>query len=405
MKEKLRIFREELNNELSNILQYWADNTLDHENGGFHGQIDHFNNIVPHAPKGAVLTTRILWTFSAAYNYSENRKYLKIAMRAFNYIKDHFYDHKNGGLIWEVDYLGNPSNTRKQVYAQGFGIYGFSEYFKASEEQESLDLSTALFNQIEQHSFDHQYGGYLEALSQDWSPLADMRLSEKDENYPKSMNTHLHILEPYTNLYRVWKNDELKAKIKSLIRIFLDHIIDQNTDHFNLFFENNWEVKSQIVSYGHDIEGTWLMTEAAEVIGDKKLVKEVQDVAIKMTDATFGEGADDDGSLFYEKNLISNHLDTDKHWWPQAEAMVGFMNAYQISSDENYLDKSMDIWRFIKNNMVDRKHGEWFWRVDKNGMPNEGEDKAGFWKCPYHNSRACMEAIARIDSISLKRGK
>jgi mannobiose 2-epimerase len=213
------------------------------------------------------------------------------------------------------------------------------------------------------------------------------------------MNTHLHILEPYTNLYRVWKTDALASQMKNLIRTFLDHIIDQKTGHFNLFFEKDWTVRSEIISYGHDIEGAWLLTEAAEVLQDMDLLKEVEAVAIKMTHATMAEGVAGDGSLFYERESSLGHLDTDKHWWPQAEAVIGFLNAYQISGDEKYLLRSMQTWEFIKSNMLDQRNGEWYWSVDENGIPGEKNDKAGFWKCPYHNSRACMEGVRRINQI------
>ena len=399
MNDLLLQFKNELSDELNNILLYWKNNTLDHARGGFMGKIDHYNRADKLAPKGAVLNARILWTFSAAYRHSGATENLRIAERGYHYLKQHFYDQQHGGLFWEVDVRGNPTNTRKQIYAQGFGIYGFSEYFSATGNQESLDLAIALYKLIEEHSHDAAFGGYLEALSRDWQYLDDMRLSERDENYPKSMNTHLHILEPYTNLYRSWKNEELREKIRSLIRIFLDRIIDSGSHHFNLFFDNNWEVKSDMVSYGHDIEGTWLLTEAAQIIGDPGLLREVNNKALKMTDVIIQEGLDEDCGLFYELDTSTNQLDTDKHWWPQAEALIGFINAFQISGDRNYLDYAMKVWQFIKKRMIDHEHGEWFWRVDKAGEPIASEDKAGFWKCPYHNSRACMESMIRLDKI------
>ena len=395
MKNNIENIREELLKELVNILTYWENHTIDHDSGGFYGKINHYNHIVKDAPKGVVLNTRILWTFSAAYNHLKKKEYLQIASRAFEYIKDNFYDREYGGLIWEVDHEGNPLNTRKQIYAQGFGIYGFSEYFKASKDMSSLELAQSLFKEIELNSFDSEYGGYVEALNRDWSPLEDMRLSEKDANFPKSMNTHLHILEPYTNLYRVWKDDRLRQQIRGLIRVFLDRIINKQTYHFNLFFEMDWTVRSSIISYGHDIEGTWLLSEAALEIEDEGLLKEVNATAVKMTDAVIMEGLDKDGGIFYEKDGI--HLDSDKHWWPQAEAMVGFINTWQITGDKKYLEHALNAWRFIKKNVLDKVNGEWFGRVNRSGVPVDTEDKAGFWKCPYHNSRACIEIINRLE--------
>jgi len=389
--------RQELNAELASILGFWKTRTIDNENGGFLGQINSQNQIIPNASKGAVLNTRILWTFSAAYRFTKNPEYLEVANRAFQYIMDHFWDKTNGGLVWELDAKGNVLNGRKQIYAQGFGIYGLSEYYRATGNTFALDKAIELFNLVEKYSFDPKDNGYIEALSQDWQPLEDMRLSPKDANEPKSMNTHLHILEPYTNLLRAWPDEQLKKQVKNLIRVFLDKIIDSKTAHFNLFFGMDWEVRAHIVSYGHDIEGAWLLTEAAHELGDKALSHEVEQMAIRMVDATMAQGADSDGSIYNELEESHNHLDTDKHWWPQAEAMVGLAWTWKLTGNEAYLQKMEKTWKFIQSNLIDKQHGEWFWRVSKEGKTYESDDKAGFWKCPYHNSRALMEVITVFD--------
>jgi mannobiose 2-epimerase len=221
-----------------------------------------------------------------------------------------------------------------------------------------------------------------------------MRLSEKDANEPKSMNSHLHLLEPYTNLYRYWKNPLLAESIRKLIRIFLDKIIDKKTAHFNLFFDMDWNVKSSIVSYGHDIEGSWLLCEAAEELGDENLIKEVNEIALHMVDVTRDEGSDKDYSVFSE--CEGKHLDTDKHWWPQAEAMVGYTNAWKLTGDKKYLNLAEKVWDFIDLHMIDHELGEWFWRVDIDGIPYTADDKTGFWKCPYHNTRSIIEVVKRL---------
>ncbi|MCU4177247.1 AGE family epimerase/isomerase [Carboxylicivirga sp. N1Y90] len=388
----------QLEEELKNILEFWANNTLDHRNGGFVAELNGEGELSECTEKGAVLNTRLLWTFSAAYNFSKDAAYLKLADRAYKYLTQYFWDKEYGGLYWSVNTNGKVENSRKQAYAQGFGIYGFSEYYKASDKKESLDYAIQLFNLIEANYKDKKHGGYIEALANDWQLLDDMRLSSKDANEPKSMNTHLHIIEPYTNLYRCWPDAELKQSIQGLLKVFRDKIIDKKTFHFNLFFDVDWSVKSNIQSYGHDIEGAWLLNEAAHFIRDKELVDELQEASLKMVDVCMNEGQDRDGSIFYEKE--GGHLDTDKHWWPQAEALVGLLDAYQNTSDTKYLKAVVDVWQFVLNNVIDKKNGEWFWKVDKNGVPDLKPPKVGFWKCPYHNSRALMEAITRIKLIS-----
>jgi mannobiose 2-epimerase len=389
----------ELQQELEDILKFWSTYCLDHEFGGFVGRRDHFNRQIAGASKGAVLNARILWTFSAAYRFTRNQDFLILADRAYQYITEHFKDKLFGGLFWEVSEKGEVMNGRKQIYAQGFGIYGFSEYFRASKNPAALREAISLFELIEKFSFDHVDGGYLEALSNDWSILEDFRLSPKDANEPKSMNTHLHLLESYTNLLKVWPDEELRKKITALIRIFLDRITDRRTNHLNLFFGNDWSVRSSIVSYGHDIEGAWLLSEAAKVVGEMQLIAETEKNLIRMVDVTLVEGCDEDGSVFNEKEVVSGYLDTDKHWWMQAEAMVGLAYAYKISGNEIYPDCMVKIWDFICKTMIDRLNGEWFWRVNKLGVPVVSEDKAGFWKCPYHNSRAIMEVLTILEQV------
>jgi cellobiose epimerase len=394
MKRSITEFIGELNGELDRIMDFWIKHAIDNGNGGFYGKILSSGVRVKDATKGAILHGRILWSFSAAYIYNGNKKYLEMADRAFQYMADHFIDKKNGGVYWELDCKGNPVNTRKQAYALGFAIYGFSEYYKATGNEKSLQLAQELFWTLEKNYVDKEFGGYIEALSEDWSPLEDMRLSVKDANEPKSMNSHLHIIEPYTNLYRCWKNPILADSIRKLIRIFLDKIIDNNTAHFNLFFDMDWTVKSSIVSYGHDIEGSWLLSEAAEVLGDEQLIKETNAMALRMVEVTCLEGSDVDGSLFYERE--GNNFDTDKHWWPQAEAMVGYTDAWKKTGDKSYLSRAEMIWDFIDLHIIDHGLGEWFWRVDSEGNPYETDEKTGFWKCPYHNTRSLIEVINRL---------
>ena len=391
--------KDELAQELEHILKYWTEFCLDNEFGGFVGRRNHFNRQIGGASKGVVLNTRILWTFSAAYNFTHKPEYLALADRACLYINENFNDREFGGLFWELDEKGEVRNSRKQIYAQGFGIYAYSEYFKASKNPQALEKAKALFGCIEKYSFDLVGGGYFEAFANDWSALEDFRLSPKDANEPKSMNTHLHILEPYTNLLKIWPDERLRKKTTALIRLFLDKIIDHRTHHFNLFFANDWTVQSSIVSFGHDIEGAWLLYEAAMAVGDKLLIEEVSENLVQMVDSTLAEGCDLDGSLFNEKDLLSGHLDTDRHWWMQAEAMVGLAYAWKITGKNIYKNQLVNVWQFIRTTMIDWVNGEWFWRVNKDGIPIASEDKAGFWKCPYHNSRAMMEVITIISAL------
>ena len=379
----------------NNILPYWEKYMQDHENGGFYGRMSGDEKLMPEAEKGAILNARILWTYSSAYRLLKSSEYWEMATRAKRYLIDNFYDKQYGGIYWSLDYKGNPLDTKKQIYALGFAIYGLSEYHRATGDREALDYAIMLFKSIEEHSFDKEKNGYLEALTREWNEIEDMRLSEKDANEKKTMNTHLHILEPYTNLYRVWKNDELRKQIKNLVEVFLDKILNKETNHLRLFFDENWNGKDHIISYGHDIEASWLIHEAALVLEDETLLKRVEAVVPQIANAA-GEGFQADGGMIYEKNTETGEVDADRHWWVQAETVVGYINLYEYFNNEDALEKALQCWNFIKKHLIDSKNGEWFWSLKADGTINTIDDKAGFWKCPYHNGRMCMELLGRF---------
>ena len=387
----------EIQQELSNILSFWMETTLDTKHNGFIGKMDSLGKIHTEAEKGGVLNARILWTFSAAYNHTGNIAYLEIAKRAFQYIQTYFRDKGLGGVYWTVDYQGNPLNTRKQIYSQAFTIYGLAEFYIAIQNEEVLEFAKELFFLIEKYSFDSEHGGYLEAFSRDWKLLGDLRLSEKDCNDPKTMNTHLHVLEAYTTLYGVWKDPYLAKQIRGLLAVFENKIIDNATHHLKLFFDKKWFSQSNNISFGHDIEASWLLLEAAEALNDRNLIDKFKKIALKMAEAST-EGLQTDGSMVHEFDQISGHYDSHREWWVEAEGMIGFLNAYQISKDKKYFKIVQGLWHFTKKYLIDTKSGEWIWGVYEDYSPMIAEDKVGFWKCPYHNARACMEILKRVNN-------
>ena len=419
-----------------NILHFWMTQMVDEENGGFYGRMDNSGTIHPEAEKGAILNARILWAFSAAHRVLgkldnldnidrlDSPDYASMARRAYEYFVSHFIDWEYGGVYWSLDSKGQPLDTKKQFYAIGFAIYGLTEYARATGDREALDYALQLFDCIEEHAFDHKYNGYIEACTREWGEIADMRLSELDANYPKSQNTHLHIIEPYTNLLRCLK--ELHAQescdyvpvlgsvlpigisvpvetmvrvegaLRNLIDIFTDRILNPETHHLDLFFEMDWtRGAGHLESYGHDIECSWLMHEAALVLGDPQVLAKVEPIVREVAEAS-EKGLRPDGSMIHEANLDTGHQDDDLHWWVQAENVVGWYNIYQHFGDEEALEKAFRCWTYIKQNLIDEQHGEWYWSRHADGSLNTTDDKAGFWKCPYHNSRMCLEVIERV---------
>lgn len=381
--------KSELKVELITILNYWKNNCIDHEFGGFVGKIDHFNTVVPKSNKGIILNTRILWSFSAASNHLKTTEYNDICDRAYHYLKGFFKDETHKGVYWELDYKGAPINKRKQIYAQAFTIYALAEYYMFSKNEEAKNWAIEIFESLEFFAKDTMNMGYFEAFNEDWSAIADMRLSDKDMNASKTMNTHLHVLEAYTLLLKIYDNDRLRASLKMLVEVFFENFLNAK-NHYELFFDSQWNVLSNTVSYGHDIEAAWLVIEAAKLLNDEVLLNKANEIAVKVADTFLKEGIDEDGAVLNEKNLITNHVDTDRHWWPQVEALVGLKYVYHISKEDKYITHSLTIWEFIKKYLIDYQNGEWHFRVDKNGKVYTQEDKVSMWKAPYHTSRACI---------------
>ena len=392
---KLDVLKSEVGAELrNNILPFWMKQMIDQNNGGFFGRIEGNGVVHADADKGCVLNARILWTFSSAYRILKNPDYLKVAERSKDYLLEYFFDKKNGGVYWLLDNKGKVKDGKKQIYAQAFAIYGLVEYFRVTNDKNCLNNAIGLFKLIEKYSYDEKLDGYFEAFTMEWGPLDDLRLSAKDANEKKTMNTHLHVLEAYTNLYRVWKDDFLKQQLERLIAVFADKIINNQTYNLSMFFDEDWNDKTDLVSYGHNIESSWLIYEAALVLGDDTVIRKVKKICLHIADAS-KEGIMKDGSMIYEKFFRTGHIDYDRHWWVQAETVIGFLNAFYLSGKEEYLNLSVAEWKFISDHLIDRSNGEWYWSVNKDPKANIREDKAGFWKCPYHNSRMCLEIIER----------
>lgn len=368
----------------TNILPFWQERMVDYRQGGFYGRIDGYNVLHPDAEKGAVLNARILWTFSAAARVLHNTPYRILAARAYDYLMQRFIDREHGGVYWSLNADGTPLDTKKQTYAIAFAIYGLAEYYRATQDPEALDAAIRLFEDIEAHAFDAVNVGYIEALTRDWQPIADMRLSKSDENGSRTMNTHLHVLEAYTNLYRVYKDPRLARQLRVLIDIFVNRLYNPSNGHLDLFFDDQWQGRRDKTSPGHDIEAAWLLHEALEVLGDPILLQETLPVCQQLAQAA------------------ENGILKESQWWCYAEAVVGYIDQWKLNQKALPVEAAINLemaeaaWDYIQSHLIDREHGEWYWAILPDGTPDTSNDKAGFWKCPYHNSRMCIELIERL---------
>ena len=329
----------------------------------------------------------------------QDTAYLKIADWAYQYLSQKFWDSEFQGVYWSLNAQGQTINNRKHTYAQAFTIYGLSAYYQTSHHQESLALAKTIFALIDQYTYDDIYGGNIECRNRDWSPMPDMRLSTKEINSTKSMNTLLHLMEAYAALYTVWPDALLKKRLADLVNVFLKKIIDPSDYHQQMFFDIRWQSLLQRKSFGHDIEASWLLLECAEITGEPKLIQQAKECGVKMAQAVYDQAYFNDGSILYERDADGRQV-KEKHWWAHAEAVVGFYNAYQLSSEKYFYEAAMQVWQYIQTHFVDQKYGDWYKILRGDGSPILSHIKVGPWECPYHHARMCMEMSKRLNASS-----
>ncbi|MBW8880229.1 MAG: AGE family epimerase/isomerase [Asticcacaulis sp.] len=393
-----KTLRHEARQEAKQLLRWWALKAPDDRFGGFWGEIDAHGQPVREAPKSAILNTRMLWFFSAMAAYLDSDESLLLAHRAANYIRSHFLDPDHGGVYWLVDHKGQVIDAKKQGYAQAFAVYAFAEYHKVTQDRACLDIARQIQGEIEERFWDRGNGGYIEAMSAFWYNVGDQRLSDKDTDCPKTMNTHLHILEAYTNLHRAAPDEVSHAALYRALDIFIDRFVDHKTHNLKLFYDMDWADHTAAISYGHDIEASWLMWEAAEVLNEPDLLRRVKPLTLELAREVLRDGLNGDGGVAYERRH-DGHLDGDGEWWGQAEGLVGFVNAWQLSGDGRFLDATARLWDHMKDQYGAGGRDEWTWYAGNAGRP--AMYKAGMWKCPYHSGRAMIEIDHRLKRACL----
>jgi mannobiose 2-epimerase len=394
-KERLVQLKNEISANLTtNLLPYWSQKMTDTINGGFYGRVDGSEMIHPEADKGGILNARILWTFSSAFRILKDSSYLRTAVRAKDYILNHFIDKEYGGAYMTVKSTGEPGDTRKYTLTESYFIYAFAEYYRATDDNEVLQEAIKIFDYLENYALDKEYNGYFEVCTRDWKRSHDQLLNETSPREEKTMITHLHLVEAYAGLYRVWQDERMRDRLRNILDVFNNRIVDPKTYHLVYFLEKDWKPTTHIDSYGHDIEASWLIDEASGLLNDPGLTASVRKLGIKIADAA-AEGLQPDGSLLTEKNTESGHIVTVRSWWEQAETILGYLNSFEITGKELYLDRSINCWNYVKKHFIDYTHGGWYSLVKEDGEP-AGSDKANYWTCPYHNGRMCMEVIERI---------
>lgn len=384
--------------ELENISHWWSTIAVDDKNGGFHGVIDHQGRPDILADKCLIQHARICWFFSRLAIASKADKDFALAQRAFRYLVAHFVDDVHGGVIWLVDVKGKPVDSKKLAYAQAFALYAFAAYFGATNDRSALELARSQFDILEKRFRDPVHDGYFELFNEDWSAPEIVRLSPRDQVAPKSMNSHLHIMEAYSELYRFDPQPKLHAALKNLLHLHAERIFCSDRRHLKLYWSEDWRDLSTSVSFGHDIEASWLLCEAADLVGDFELKEHIRTVALALAASCAAEAIGPNGEVFNERSLKNGRVDESRIWWAQAEAMVGFLNAYKFSGQSEYLERAEALWDFIVHHIIDRQIGEWRWYAS-NDHAAEHMYLSGPWKACYHNGRAMLECAERLEAI------
>lgn len=388
-------FVKEIEFHLKNtIVPFWKK-LRDNEYGGYYGWVGYDLSLDKKAEKGCILNSRITWFFASAYMVLKDESLLDEARHGFEFLREKCVDNEYGGIYWSLNYDGTCSDGTKHTYNQAFAIYALSAYYEATKDEQALNLAMNLFYLIESKCCDKD--GYLEAFTRDWKPHSNEKLSENGVMADRTMNTVLHVLEAYTQLYKVSGAENVKHRLIWILGLIQEKIYNPELFRQEVFFDKNYKSLIDLHSYGHDIESSWLIDLALDVIHDQKISDTMSGISSALVQRVF-DLAFDGHSLANEceKGIVNEH----RIWWVQAETLVGLVNAYQRRQKKEFLDAAKAEWNFIKNFVIDKRNGsEWFWEVNADGKPYPDRPIVESWKCPYHNGRMCLEIIKRMGDV------
>lgn len=386
--------KEEIYNHLTNdLIPFWKS-LIDKENGGFYGYMDFNRHVDRLYEKGCILNSRITWFFANAYTLLKDPILLEYAKHGYEFMKCHCIDPEFGGVYWSLNYDGTVKDSMKHTYNQGFAIYALSSYYEASGDTEALELAMNIFDIVEAHCKDEY--GYTESFSREFSPAPNIALSENGVIAEKTMNTLLHVVEGYTELYRVSGNTCVKRKLEEILDIFATKIFNPTLKRQEVFFDKCYNSIIDLHSFGHDIETSWLLDRTAKVLGEEKYEKIIYPLTTHLCEQVYAS-AYDGNSLSYECD--KGTVNEMRIWWVEAETVLGFLNQHEKEfGDTGYLKAAESVWDFIKKHFIDNRIGgprEWFYRVDKTGKIDIPLPLVEPWKCPYHNGRMCFEILKK----------
>jgi mannobiose 2-epimerase len=386
-----------------NVLRFWYPDTIDREHGGFLIDHDAAGRFKGEAPKAIVTQARMVWLSARLVREGRGGDAMREAARqGYRFLMDRMWDKTHGGFYWEVDRSGTRvAAANKHLYGQAFGLYALSEYALATNDATALADARRLFDLLETKAHDAEFGGYREFFAADWTPPpTDARPYLGGSADWKLMNTHLHLMEALSVLYRADRSPRVALRLGELIAIQSNAVVRKATGACTDRYQRDWtpilDADGARASYGHDLENIWLIVDALDALG--LATSPYHDLFTQLFAYSMKFGYDKAQGGFYDSGPLGQPADRRaKVWWVQAEALVSALTMFKLTGDPVYARVFLDTWRFVDTTQTDWKSGEWHPTITPEGAPT-GE-KAHRWKAGYHNGRALLESLRLIDAL------
>jgi mannobiose 2-epimerase len=393
------------------VLSVWFPRSVDSTYGGFYSNFTRDWQRTNSEGKFSVFQGRMVWVAAQVMMKRPElrEKYKPIVEQGFKYLSEVLWDKQYGGFYWgmnEKNEVSQPYTDGKHLYGISFGLYGATATYMATKDENALKLAQQTFRWIDEHAHDEKNGGYFEWLTRDGKVVHGKQDLARAEGVPvagfplgyKSMNTHIHLLESFTQLYEVWKNDTLRLRLNELLEIIRDKVCTE-PGVMNLYFTNEWRAIPDHDSYGHDVETAYLMIEAETVLRGKPSAK-TERMAKLLVDHALGYGWDETNGGFYRDGTTFGVAeDKRKEWWVQFEGLNALLLMHEKygRQTDSYFKAFQKQWEFIKSHQVDREFGGVFDTVEQNGEVKD-YTKSRIWKECYHETRALLNVIERLTS-------
>lgn len=369
----MKALKNEISEEVKNVINFWSTKVIDQKNNGFYGACDFYGKPLKEANKGVVLNARLLWSFAKISNQLKTDEYTSIVQRSYKYLQSFFKDADFGGVYWELNFKGIPLNTNKKSIAQAYTLLALSEVYLLNKKEEIKEECLKLYNCIEENFYNKEENFYKNTLTREFKVI--------EEDVSLTLGTHLHIIEAYTNLYKINKSVIVKESIENLLNIIIRKFLKSN-EYCEIELSKNDDSLTTHISFGHNVEVPCILLEACAIIRTDKYVGFLKNKLIKYSEEVI-HLINRTGGVYLFKNIKNNTYVKEYQWWMQTESLIAFQTLSELTSNKVYSNILEVLWTFIKNHFIDIENGEWYEKLDTNKIPMK-ENKITMWKSPYH---------------------